>query len=191
MPLCEGYRKPANCRAPFSVSRDQLPTSAVSGRCLRNSFNNSSQDSATFSTMSQNSSTMSRDEIVESVSRFYTFLTTHPYLPFSAIKTPPPAGWPEEYREIFCKMGKAEEVVDLLSHLPYIDDDNWEWFHDTKPINYISPLHSRRINNNYESKRYFFEPLEQDVSAHAFSLTNGKLYGVWLLLDIQAGMLGF
>jgi hypothetical protein len=108
MPLCEGYRKPANCRAPFSVSRDQLPTSAVSGRCLRNSFNNSSQDSATFSTMSQNSSTMSRDEIVESVSRFYTFLTTHPYLPSSAIKTPPPAGWPEEYREIFCKWAKPK-----------------------------------------------------------------------------------
>lgn len=130
---------------------------------------------------------MTSNDIVGSVSNFYAFLVNHPFLQASAIKTPPPEGWPEEHREIFRKLGKSDEVVDLLCHLPYIDDDNWEWFHDTKPINYVSPLNLRRIDGNYESKRYLFEPQGQVLPAHVFSLTNGRLYGVWLLLDIQAG----
>ena len=133
---------------------------------------------------------MSCNDIVESVSNFYTFLTTHPFLPASAIKAPPPEGWPKEYRQVFRKMGKSDEVVGLLSQLPYIDDDNWEWFSDTKPINYTSPLNLRRISGNYESKRYLFEPQEQNIPAHVISLTNGRLYGIWLLLDTQNGMLG-
>ncbi|TAQ88674.1 hypothetical protein B7494_g2999 [Chlorociboria aeruginascens] len=118
---------------------------------------------------------------------FYDFLITRAFLPASVIKKPPLEGWPEAYRETFCKMGKADEVVDLLSHLPYIDDTNWEWFHDTKPINYISALNLRRIGDSYGSKRYLFEPQGQTLPPQVFSLTNGRLYGIWVLLDIQAG----
>jgi len=132
---------------------------------------------------------MNHKEIVQIVTRFYTFLTTHPFLPASAIKTPPPDGWSDEYRAVFCKMGKSDEVLELLCHLPYIEDDNWVWFHDTKPINYISPLNQRRIDENWENKRSVFEPLGQDLGPHVFSLTHGKLYGKWLLLDTQAGRL--
>lgn len=87
-------------------------------------------------------------------------------------------------------MGKAEEVLDLLSHLPYIDSSTWEWFHDTKPINYLSSLNLRRIGEKWEEKRSLFEPAGEDIGvpAHVFSLTDGKLYGTWLLLDTQAGM---
>jgi hypothetical protein len=139
--------------------------------------------------MAQNPPTINCDEIIDIVSNFYNFLTAHPFLPASSIKKPPSEGWPEEYREIWRKMGKSEEVVDLLAHLPYIDDANWVWFHDTMPINYTSPLNLRRINDNWESKRYLFEPPEQILPPHVFSLTNGRLYGIWVLLDVQAGML--
>lgn len=133
---------------------------------------------------------MSREEIVETISNFYTFLTAYPFLPTSAIKTPPSEGWPEEYREVWRKMGKSEEVIDLLAHLPYIDDKNWLWYHDTKPINYTSPLNVMRIGEMYDKKRYLFEPLGEglELPAHVFSLTDGKLYGRWLLLDTRAGM---
>lgn len=134
-------------------------------------------------------STLDINEVVEIVSSFYIYLTTHGYLPASAIVMPHSEGWPGEHREAFRKMGKSDKVVDLLSHLPYIDYDTWEWFHDTKPINYISPLNLRRINDNFDNKRYLFEPQEQNLPAHVFSLTNGRLYGIWLLLDTQAGML--
>jgi hypothetical protein len=141
------------------------------------------------SKMAQNPPTINRDEIIHIVSNFYNFLTTHPFLPASSIKKPPSEGWPEEYREIWRKMSRSEEVIDLLTYLPYIDDDNWLWFHETMPINYTSPLNLRRINEFWESKRYLFEPPQQILSPHVFSLTNGRLYGVWVLLDVQAGMI--
>lgn len=80
-------------------------------------------------------------------------------------------------------------MIDLPAHLPYIDDKNWFWYHDTKPINYTNPLDLRHIDGNYESKRYLFEPAGEglELPDHVFSLTNGKLCGNWLLLDIQAG----
>jgi hypothetical protein len=45
-----------------------------------------------------------RNEIISIISNFYTFLTTHPFLPASAIKTPPPEGWPPEP---YYKIGKS------------------------------------------------------------------------------------
>jgi hypothetical protein len=139
--------------------------------------------------MTQNPPTIDSDEIVEIVSNFYTFLTTHPFLPGSSLKTPPSEGWPEEYREVWRKMGRSKEVIDLLSHLPYIDDANWHWFHETMPINYTGSLNLRRINDNWESKRYLFQPPQQILPPHVFSLTNGRLYGIWVLLNVQAGRL--
>ncbi|KUJ07832.1 uncharacterized protein LY89DRAFT_789496 [Mollisia scopiformis] len=130
--------------------------------------------------------TISHDEIVAIITKFYTFLTTYPFLPATAIKTPPSEGWPEEYCDIWRKMGKSEEVVDLLARLPYIDDDNWVWYHDTMPINYTKPLNLRRIKEHYEEKRYVFEPSGVALPPHVFSLTHGKLYGKWVLLDIKA-----
>jgi hypothetical protein len=66
--------------------------------------------------MAQIPPTIGRDEIVEIVSNFHTFLTTHSFLPASSIKKPPSEGWPEEYREIWRKMSRSEEVIDLLAH---------------------------------------------------------------------------
>lgn len=58
--------------------------------------------------MAQSPSTMSRDLIVNAISNFYTFLTTYPFLPITAIKTPPSSGWPEEYLQIWRKMGNLK-----------------------------------------------------------------------------------
>ena len=97
-----------------------------------------------FSTqIAQNLPVTDRNETVEIVSNFYIFLTTHGFLPASAIKTHS-EGWPGENCGAFRKMGKSDEVVDLLSYLPYIDYRTWEWLHDTNLINYISLLNLRR-----------------------------------------------
>jgi hypothetical protein len=109
---------------------------------------------------------MTSNQILDAVSNFYTFLAAQPFLPASAIKTAPPEGRLQEYGEIFSRMGKSNEVVCLLYQLPYINDDKWEWFPVTKPINYISPLNLRRIDNNYENGCYLFERLEQDITAY-------------------------
>ena len=86
-------------------------------------------------------------------------------------------------------MGKSDEVVDLLSHLPYVDppEHRWELFEGTQLINYTGELSLRRINSDYESNRYIFEPSGQKIPPYVFSLTRGLNYGQWLLVDVQAG----
>lgn len=135
---------------------------------------------------------MECDKIVKIISAFYDFLVAHKNLPASAIKTPPSEGWPEEYRQAFRKLGKSEDVVNLLSHLPYIETDGaelriWEMIYETKPIDYISRINLKRLSEQVEEKRYLFEPNESKIPSHVFSLTNGRLYGSWLFLDLHAG----
>jgi hypothetical protein len=138
--------------------------------------------------MVQASPQISRDEIVSIVSKFYDVFTAFPYLPASAILTPPLTGWPEETRQTFLKMGKTDAVVDLMSHLPYIDSENWEILHETKPLSYVSRLRLNRIERGKSMQDAFLDPMHQEVPAHVISLTCGRNYGIWALLDLQAGM---
>ncbi|KAI1741598.1 hypothetical protein F4680DRAFT_415955 [Xylaria scruposa] len=63
----------------------------------------------------------SRDEICNSVLRFYRQILRHPYLDDDDILIiPPPEGW----RSVNKTAGKDETVVDLLRHLPYLHPKN-------------------------------------------------------------------
>ncbi|KAJ4294406.1 hypothetical protein N0V90_008096 [Kalmusia sp. IMI 367209] len=65
----------------------------------------------------------SRNELVDIIGDFYTFLTTF-YIPSSSLKRPPPAGWPNITKERTKEFGKSPLVIDLLKHLPYIDEED-------------------------------------------------------------------
>jgi hypothetical protein len=60
-------------------------------------------------------------ELVSIVDEYYTFLTTF-YIPTSALKRPPPGGWPNITNKNTAGFGKSQCVIDLLKFLPYIDD---------------------------------------------------------------------
>ena len=144
--------------------------------------------------MAENSTTppttglLTRDEIISIITNFYTFLTTYPFLHPENIKTPPASGWPSSIVDAWRKMGKSEAVLDLLAHLPYIDAPDWQWFPDTKPINYIGELPLLRLNEfGWEKKRSHFEPWSIKLPKDVFSLTEGYNYGRWLLVDLKAG----
>lgn len=87
-------------------------------------------------------------------------------------------------------MDKSIEVIDLLAHLPYIDDKDWSPDGETKMISYVNDLNLTRIGEHWENKRYLFDPLQKELKlpAHVFSLTLGRLYGHWWLLDVLTGM---
>ncbi|KAF2993230.1 hypothetical protein E8E13_001504 [Curvularia kusanoi] len=61
-----------------------------------------------------------RDEIVRIITNFYTFLTKL-HIPESALKLPPPGGWPNITPESTRNFNKSPLVIDLIKHLPYID----------------------------------------------------------------------
>ena len=64
---------------------------------------------------------LSRDELVTIISDFYIFLTTF-YIPSSSLKFPPPGGWPNITENTTKGFDKAPCVIDLMKHLPYIDE---------------------------------------------------------------------
>ncbi|KAF9697354.1 hypothetical protein EKO04_004553 [Ascochyta lentis] len=72
---------------------------------------------------SPNKPRYARDEIVKIVSDFYTFLTRL-HIPTSALKHPPPEGWPNINPETTKSFNKSPLVIDLIKHLPYIADTN-------------------------------------------------------------------
>ncbi|KAJ8079139.1 hypothetical protein PM082_013427 [Marasmius tenuissimus] len=63
-----------------------------------------------------------RDELVDTITSFYKFLTTF-HIPESALKYPSEGGWPNITTDSTAGFGKSPLVVDLLRHLPYIEED--------------------------------------------------------------------
>jgi hypothetical protein len=63
---------------------------------------------------------------------------TDPYIDSSAVLTPPSTGWHNITRDQFSELGKNDEVVDLLKHLPYIDLTGHQYViaPDTYPTDY-------------------------------------------------------
>ncbi|RYO95889.1 hypothetical protein DL764_007576 [Monosporascus ibericus] len=68
--------------------------------------------------------TYSRDATVAAVRDYYDFLTKM-YLSESDIIEPPVGGWPNIKPYLEC-MGKTDEVLSLLCHLPYIREPSYE-----------------------------------------------------------------
>ncbi|KAK6218947.1 hypothetical protein QIS74_06156 [Colletotrichum tabaci] len=64
----------------------------------------------------------SQGATVAAVTDFYAFLTKM-YLPESAVVHPPPGGWPTLASDLG-NLGKSDEVLSLLSHLPYVRQDD-------------------------------------------------------------------
>jgi hypothetical protein len=138
--------------------------------------------------MSESPRHASRDDIVAAVTSFYDFLTTFPYLPPSAIETPPPEGWPESDRAVLRKLGKTDFVVELLSHLPYICDRAWHVGYDTQPLHYIGDDLKRYMDWGFSMERALLHPWNEKIPENVIALTYGENYGSWLLLDTEKGI---
>ncbi|ETS75723.1 hypothetical protein PFICI_12667 [Pestalotiopsis fici W106-1] len=61
-----------------------------------------------------------RNEVIEAVRSFYTFLAGLPRLSADDILDPPEQGWPDLTDAYLAALGKTPVVCDLLRHLPYI-----------------------------------------------------------------------
>ncbi|KFY86154.1 hypothetical protein V500_07827 [Pseudogymnoascus sp. VKM F-4518 (FW-2643)] len=140
--------------------------------------------------------------LVAPIASFYATLSTFPYLPASDILTPPASGWPDAD---FRKLGKTDLVVDVLRHLPYVRvDAGREWrlgYDDTKPLTYVRApgaegevyMAACKLEGLGEGAAHEalwegrLEPHGQKLDAHVVALTDGWMYGAWLLLDTEAG----
>ncbi|KAJ8112887.1 hypothetical protein OPT61_g4855 [Boeremia exigua] len=66
---------------------------------------------------------LSRDQLVTIIADYYKVLTRL-YIPESALKFPPPGGWPNITQETTKGFPRAPIVIDLLKYLPYIGEED-------------------------------------------------------------------
>ncbi|KAI4647772.1 hypothetical protein J4E93_004182 [Alternaria ventricosa] len=64
----------------------------------------------------------SRDECIAAIRDFYDFLGKMFMDVPSSIIYPPPSGWPNMTPEVADRLGKDPEIINLLRHLPFPDD---------------------------------------------------------------------
>lgn len=134
-----------------------------------------------------------RDKTISSILSFYTLLTQLPYIPSDKLMLPPASGWDistEEAAETapgikateLRNRGKTEAVIDVLRHLPYLDQtyygERWTLADNTLHINYARG----QLYGDYLERDTAILPLP----GHIIWLTEGfERAGVYLLLNTE------
>jgi hypothetical protein len=136
-------------------------------------------------------SSYNREEIVATLRDFYEFLSKLPWLESGDILYPPESGWPNITKENFAFLGKNEEVIALLRHLPYIRMDGKGQYvvaYNTFPCDY------RRDYFQSPAFEKGLTPWEIPETGGRFEfpswvvpLTYGKNHGDYLMLDTTDG----
>jgi hypothetical protein len=65
----------------------------------------------------------SHGDITDALTAFYKQVVKHPHLDDAALETPPISGWETVDSDALRELGKSEEVIELLRHLPYLEAD--------------------------------------------------------------------
>lgn len=129
----------------------------------------------------------SRDEVVSALTSFYEFLVGL-HLPSSALKYPPPGGWPNVTPKKLAFLEKNETVVDLLRHIPYIGLDNnhpFQIYEKTSAVDYSGEDCEKWTTYNNP------DPIQETTTLppHVVTLANtgGGRDGYYFFLDTERG----
>lgn len=135
-------------------------------------------------------------KIIAALGDFYTFLAKLPWIEPADVLSPPPGGWPNITRENFACLGKNDEVIELLRHLPYIRMDGKGLYERDYALAYSTfPCDYRRSyfqKPNFTEDAQPWEVPETDGGRFSFPpwvvpLTYGKNHGDYLMLDTTDG----
>lgn len=182
---------------------------SLSTRFVCTVFPGINSDNMTTMTSSQEASTdpaqsliYYREQVVQEVSSFYSFLTKlHIPSDASIVRYPPPGGWPSIDKESYALLKKTDTVIDLMQHLPYItraESDGYQIYELTAVVDYEGEQVKRAIDfakkyNMEEVDLFAIEP-EADEGVTAVppymlvlaSETSGG-DGSWIMLDTNRG----
>ncbi|KAL2122665.1 hypothetical protein VTJ04DRAFT_3120 [Mycothermus thermophilus] len=144
----------------------------------------------------------SLEETVAAIRDYFEFLT-RVYLDESYVHLPPEGGWPEITPERLRGLGKTDDVVQLLRHMPYIQDDEntgsriyagpcmcefYKW-----PVLIRNCERSTNISKDFEDMRILTEPYgDWDkglVPPHMVGLITIETYFERFLLDTKHGVI--
>ena len=127
--------------------------------------------------------TYSHDETIAAITKYYTFLTTLPYIPSHALHHAPKSGWETLNTTALQARGRSSKVLALLRHLPYLEHEDAAggW---TIAEGYVAIQYQR--GNLYSDAT---EDM-RDLPGHVIPLAEmSDREGTCLLLDTQTGQL--
>jgi hypothetical protein len=134
----------------------------------------------------------SREATIAAIREYYRFLTRM-YLKECYVDEPPEEGWPEINTETLSGLGKTDEVISLLRHLPYIraTGDDTEGaamciFADWRGIAQGMALGRLDVDS---VKTTTEGGLPDSISAHVIGLTDGGFRNPAFLLDTKLGII--
>lgn len=131
----------------------------------------------------------SRDAVVAAVRDYYGFLVDM-YLPESQVLQAPDGGWPSITSDTWTELGKSDEVIALLRHLPYISNTNYEEADGAPECKFADWQSLTRITDGQQVKILTeIDADEGDVPAHMFGLTlRQRDVPSVILLDTELGL---
>ncbi|KAF3810392.1 hypothetical protein GCG54_00000438 [Colletotrichum gloeosporioides] len=125
------------------------------------------------------------------ITPFYDYYDFHVslHLPERAVKQPPSTGWPEITLENFRPFGKSDLAIEVLRHLPYVEnleyrDNEYNIDRQSNVIDYSA----WKPGDEYPGKimEDYFD--EKPISKHKIAITSGyESCGVTFLLDTLTG----
>jgi len=145
--------------------------------------------------------TYSRADTIAAISDFYQFLVGM-YMKDSQVIYPPEEGWPSIINadpDLLKSLGKSDEVLSLLAHLPYIRSPG-NWNDDAEPApgcrfaewqDLIAKLCSPTRSTTGDQIRIMTEgaAFAEIAPAHVFSLTCGDRENPVMVLDTKLGII--
>lgn len=133
-------------------------------------------------------------ECITAISDYYDFLTSL-YLDESCILKPPPRGWPNITPATMHGLGKSDNVINLLRHLPYIRNDG-ERIHAAPWVEFANWADTPCASDeDGEDARVCSEPPEyvesDSIPPHIIGLTacESPELGGYFLLDTELGVI--
>ncbi|KAF2667340.1 hypothetical protein BT63DRAFT_426236 [Microthyrium microscopicum] len=134
--------------------------------------------------------------IVQAVRQYYKFLTTL-YLEESKVVEPPPGGWPSITPQVLKGLGKCDQIITMLRHLPYICSTtaNHHESAQTSAECYFADwnLISQKLSEGFLSIDVVKSLTEPNIinSPYVIGLTCGARSNTTFLLDINLGRMIF
>lgn len=144
---------------------------------------------ATFPTMpTLENISYSREATIAAFYDYYEFLTKM-FLPYDFVQKPPTEGWPSITKEKLHRLGKNNEVFELIRRLPYIPDETM-LFSYARVAHWPLLLEQATFSEeDVEGIRIMTEGLDwPDIPSSVFGLTCGGRNNDQFVLDTQLGI---
>ena len=124
------------------------------------------------------------NRIITTIHDFCKFMTEL-YVPDDAVLVPPEGGWPDITKESFSRLGKADEVIEVLRHLTYLRQagEAYEILPGSAMANWRHPAIVSDIKDGEPDHMLVGTSLQEETPPDVIGLMQGGRHCHMIMLD--------